>query len=316
MNPPQGAARAARPGLDVTPGWQARARRFWRRFLGDGQPRTEAPGDLPRTLARLRLAARTRIAAPWVGAYRSAFKGVGPEFAGVREYTPGDDARTVDWRVTARTGRLAVRRYVEERDRHVLFLADVSPLARVGSGDRTLRELAAEVVALVGSAAQAAGDRVGLLAWSDRRELLLPPRRGDAALLAMVKGLLELEPRGTASALALALADVRRVLTRRGVVVVLSPLAEGDVKGPLAALAMRHELLVVHLWDPRGGRGTARGIVPARAGTRAGWGRAAPRPSLPWLEELATVVVAVNPATPLPIALGRTFLARRGGHRA
>jgi uncharacterized protein (DUF58 family) len=111
---------------------------LWRRFLGQGEPHPVVPADLARRLARVRLHATRRLTASWAGAYRSAFKGEGLEFAGVREYLPGDDVRTIDWRVTARTGRLAVRRYVEERNRTVLFRWTLARMA-AGSGTRTLR---------------------------------------------------------------------------------------------------------------------------------------------------------------------------------
>jgi len=284
---------------------------LWRRYLGEGDPRIEPPPDLGRRLARVQLQASRRLAASWSGAYRSAFKGEGIEFAGVREYTPGDDVRTIDWRVTARTGHLAVRRYAEERNRTVLFLLDVGPELASGSGDRCLLDVAADVVALVGSAAIAGGDVVNLAAWSDRRELLVTPRRDRAALLRVVRELLSLRPSGRAGDLARALASVPAMMRRAGVLVVISPFLTSGYGSRLAALAARHELLVVRLWDGRAGIGTSHARVPARdpRGT-AGWG-AASEPALP--EELATVradVVTAGPETLLAPVLTRSFLAR------
>ena len=287
----------------------------WRRFLGGGVPAPEPPADLPQALLRLQRAARSRIAAPWAGAYRTAFKGQGLEFAGVREYVPGDDSRTIDWRVTARTGRLAVRRYVEERDRTVLLVVDVGAATDLGSGDRTLREVAAEVVALVGSAAQAAGDRVGLVAWSDRPELLLPPTRRTAALLRMVGELLRLGPRSAVADLDAALATTRRLVRHRGVVVVVSPLLSDGVRRSLAALATRHQTLVVRLTDPRAGRGWAGGRLPAvGVGGAVGSSRVAAPPPLD-LAGLGLRSVTVTPRTELAAALARAFSGRVGGAR-
>ncbi|MFZ5787061.1 MAG: DUF58 domain-containing protein, partial [Acidobacteriota bacterium] len=167
-----------------------RLARWWARFLGQGEAQAPPTPDLAHRLARLQLAAGRRVAAPWAGAYRSAFRGTGLEFAGVREYAPGDDSRAVDWRVTARTGRLAVRLYREERDRTVLFVVDASAVMEAGSGDRTLRDLAAEAVATIGAAALASGDRVGLLVWADRRVALHAPRRRPESLLAITRALL------------------------------------------------------------------------------------------------------------------------------
>ncbi len=289
----------------------------WRAYLGEGWPRPAVPPDLARLLARVQLQARRHLAATWTGAYRSAFKGEGIEFAGVREYVPGDDVRTIDWRVTARTGRLAVRRYVEERNRTVLLLVDVGAGLQAGSGDRTLADVAAEVVALVGGAALAGGDRVKLAAWSDRQELLLTPRRSQAALLAMVRALLLLRPTGRRSDLGRALAEVPRMLSRSGVLVVISPFLTAGYGSRLAALGHRHELLVVRLWDARAGKGTARSFVPARdpAGA-AGWGVAAGPPACAELAPLRADVLTVTPETMLAPALAGAFRSRgmrRGG---
>ncbi|MGE5234747.1 MAG: DUF58 domain-containing protein [Acidobacteriota bacterium] len=297
-------------GADSGHGATAAAGRLlalWRRFLGDAAPDRAVPSDLARRLTRLELAAARRIAGPWVGAYRSAFRGLGIEFAGVREYVSGDDVRTVDWRVTARTGRLAVRRYVEERDRPVLFIVDVGPATETGSGERTLRELAAEVVAVVGSAALAAGDRVGLLAWSHRRELLLPPQRRGAVLLRMVRALLLAAP-GRASDLRGALAEATRLLPHRSVVVIVAPLLDGSVSAQIAALALRHDLVVVRLWDPRSGRGTATAGIPARsiAGDPGRAATVAP-PPLPVPMAGAVRALSLTPESNVPAVLARVF---------
>ena len=284
---------------------------LWRQYLGEGEPRIEPPADLAHRLSRVQLQASRRLAASWAGAYRSAFKGEGIEFAGVREYTPGDDVRTIDWRVTARTGRLAVRRYAEERNRTVLFLVDVGPGLVAGSGDRSLLDVAAEIVALVGSAAVAGGDRVTLAAWSDRQELLVTPRRDRAALLRLVRSLLALRPTGRTSDLARAFASVPRTMRRAGVLIVISPFLASGYGSRLKALARRHELLVVRLWDGRAGTGTSNTLIPARdpAGT-AGWS-ATSEPDPP--DELAAVrpdVVTAGPDTFLAPVLTRAFLSR------
>jgi uncharacterized protein (DUF58 family) len=289
----------------------------WRQYLGQGGPRIQPPPDLARRLTRVQLQAARRLAASWAGAYRSAFKGEGIEFAGVREYAPGDDVRTIDWRVTARTGRLAVRRYSEERNRTVLFLVDVGPGLAAGSGDRSLFEVAADVVALVGSAAVAGGDRVNLIAWSDRQELVVTPRRDRAALLRLMCALFALRPTGRASDLTRALAEVPRTMQRAGVLVVISPFLVPGYGSRLAALARRHELLVVRLWDERAGQGTSHALIPARDPRGfPGWA-AGSEPPFP--EELAAVradVVTAGPDTLLAPVLTRAFLGRgrrRGG---
>ncbi len=283
----------------------------WRRFLGYGEPHPVVPADLARRLARVRLHATRRLASSWAGAYRSAFKGEGIEFAGVRAYLPGDDVRTIDWRVTARTGHLAVRRYVEERNRTVLFVVDVGAATVAGSGNRTLLDVAADAVALVGGAALAGGDRIALLAWSDRQELLITPRRNDAALLEAVRALLLVRAGGRSGRLAGALEKVPRLLRRSGVLVVISPFLGRGYGAALAALGRRHELLAVRLWDEHAGHGTATGRVPARDPEgRAGWALARPVPAAPELAGVRGDVLTVGPGTLLAPALARAFLAR------
>lgn len=284
---------------------------LWRRYLGQGEPHAVAPPDLARRLARVQLQAARRLAPAWAGAYRSAFKGEGIEFSGVREYQPGDDVRAIDWRVAARTGRLAVRRYVEERNRTVLFLLDVGAALAAGSGDRCLLDVAADAVALVGSAAIAGGDRVRLAAWSDHMELLLAPQRDPAALLRMVQAVLRLRPAANIGDLAGALAEAPRLLPRPGILVVISPLLGRGYGRRLAALARRHELLVVRLWDDRAGIGTARALIPARAPSgAAGWSAASPALYAPELEGVRADVVIATPDTNLGPVLARAFLAR------
>jgi uncharacterized protein (DUF58 family) len=283
----------------------------WRRFVGHGEPQTIVPADLSHRLARVRMHATRRLAWSWTGAYRSAFKGEGIEFAGVRAYLPGDDVRAIDWRVSARTGHLAIRRYVEERNRTVLFVVDVGAATAAGSGDRCLLDVAADAVALVGGAALAGGDRIALLAWSDRQEVLLPPRRGDAALLAIVRALLTVRINGRPGKLADALAQVPRLTHRAGMLVVLSPFLGEGYGRALAALARKHELLALRLWDERAGRGTATDRVPARdAEGRPGWAHARSAPEAPVLAGVRGDVLTIGPQTLLAPVLTRTFLAR------
>ena len=112
------------------------------------------------------------------GAYRSVFKGRGIEFDEVREYVPGDDVRTIDWNVSARTGSAFVKKFIEERELNVLLLVDVSASEDHGSAARSRREVAAELAALLAFSAGRNGDKAGLMIFSDRCELFLPPRAG------------------------------------------------------------------------------------------------------------------------------------------
>lgn len=290
--------------------------RLWRRYLGDPQPQARAPGDLERRLARLAVAGRTRVGGRWGGAYRSAFRGEGLEFAGVREYQPGDDTRTLDWRVWARTGSPAVRRYVEERDRRVWLLVDVGADSECGSGSVTLRELAGEAVAVLGSAAVTAGDRVGLLAWARRRAALLPPRKDRGAVSRLVHCLLETPPATHPWDATGAMADLRRLTPRPAVVVVVTPrMDRPDVVAGIRILARRHQLLLVRTWDTRSGVGRGTGSLPAfLPGGGRGKARGTPPPALPRLPgRTATLLAGGDAATALGRALAAPGEEPRGG---
>src|SRR3954449_3273663 len=118
--------------------------------------------EVLRQVRRLQLRARRAVEDPLGGAYRSVFKGAGIAFEEVREYQPGDDIRTIDWNVTARLGSAYVKRFLEERELTILFLADVSASGGFGSRRRTKGELAVEVAAVLALAAARNNDRVGV----------------------------------------------------------------------------------------------------------------------------------------------------------
>src|SRR6185436_7268703 len=184
------------------------------------------------------------------GAYRSAFRGQGLEFAEVREYVPGDDIRAIDWNVTARVGHPFVKRFDEERELTVVVALDLSASLRFGTGARTKRAAAAEAGALVALAASRNRYRVALLLSTDRVELYLPPSKRPARSLRIVRALVAFEPRGTGTELGQALRFLGRVLRRRAVVFVISDFIADPFERPLSLLARRHELVTIEVEDP------------------------------------------------------------------
>ena len=186
------------------------------------------------------------------GEYHSVFKGRGMAFDEVRPYQPGDEVRTIDWNVTARTGEPHIKRFVEERELTVLLVVDVSGSFDVGSRGRFKRELAAELGAVLAFAATTNHDRVGLVLFSDQVELLVPPRKGRRHVLRLVRELLATRPRGRGTDLRLAIDTARRVLDHRGIVFVISDF-QGDpspYRRALAMLGRRHDVVAVELRDP------------------------------------------------------------------
>lgn len=190
------------------------------------------------------------------GEYSSVFKGSGMEFEEVREYAPGDEIRSIDWNVTARMGRPFVKRYVEERELTVWLLVDLSASGAFGSLSQLKNEAAAEFCALLAFAAIRNNDKVGLIVFTERVELSIPPSKGRTHVLRLIRELLRFEPEGRGTDLAVALEYLGRVTHKRGVVFLvsdfLSPgvLAEQSGK-QLRVLARRHDLIAVTVGDRR-----------------------------------------------------------------
>jgi uncharacterized protein (DUF58 family) len=187
----------------------------------------------------------------FAGQYHSAFKGVGMEFAEVRPYLPGDDVRTIDWNVTARTGTPHVKRFVEERELTVMLLVDASASTLFGSVKQFKRELVAEIGALLAFSAIRNNDKVGLIIFTDRIELALSPRKGNRHVLRVIREIMNHEAVGRGTDMAAALDYLDRVTHRRCVTFLLSDFLCEGVERSLAASARRHDLVAAIFDDPR-----------------------------------------------------------------
>ena len=189
------------------------------------------------------------------GEYHSVFKGQGMEFDEVRAYQPGDDIRTIDWNVTARTGQPYVKRYVEEREITVFFLVDLSRSGNFGSLEKFKNEIAAEFCALLAFSAIKNNDKVGLIVFTDTIQLFIPPAKGTSHVLRLIRELLFFEPgkrrKKTGTDIASALDYLGRVLHKRGVVFLVSDFLDQNFEKPLRVLARRHDLIAVTVSDPR-----------------------------------------------------------------
>ena len=189
------------------------------------------------------------------GEYHSVFKGQGMEFDEVRSYQPGDDIRTIDWNVTARTGHPHVKRYVEEREITVFFLVDLSKSGGFGSREKLKNDISAEFCALLAFSAIKNNDKVGLIVFTDTIELFIPPAKGTSHVLRLIRELLFFEPEKTrknaGTDISLALNYLGRVLHKRGVVFLVSDFLDQHYEKPLKVLARRHDLIAVTVSDPR-----------------------------------------------------------------
>jgi uncharacterized protein (DUF58 family) len=187
----------------------------------------------------------------FAGQYQSVFKGRGMEFAEVRLYQPGDDVRTIDWNVTARSGTPHVKRFAEERELTVMLVVDASASTIFGSRRQTKQALAAELGALLAFSAITNNDKVGLIMFSDRIELALPPRKGNRHVLRVIREILSLRPAGRGTDIAAALEHLGHVTKRRCVVFLVSDFLTPGWRRALRVAARRHDVVAVVLEDPR-----------------------------------------------------------------
>ena len=206
--------------------------------------------ELLAQVRRLTIRSRRAVEEVFSGAYRSAYRGQGLEFAEVREYVPGDDVRAIDWNVTARGGKPFVKRFDEERELTVVIALDLSGSLGFGTRARRKREMAAEAGALVALAAARNRDRVGLLLFTDRIELFLPPSKSRARALRIVREMVAFEPKGTGTDLALAFSFLGRVLRRRAILFLISDWMGDGFERPLAHLGRRHDVVALETRDP------------------------------------------------------------------
>ncbi len=208
-----------------------------------------------------------------VGAYLSHFKGRGMDFEELREYIPGDDVRDIDWNVTHRMGRPFVKRFREERELAAVLAVDVSASSAFGSGNRTKREFAAEVAATLAISAARNGDKVALLLFTEKAELFIPPRKGRRHILRLVREMLTFQPKHRGTDIPAALTFLNHVLSRRAIVFLITdflhsfdgryallrvqadqqagPTARRDAISELGLTNTRHDLVCLHLHDPR-----------------------------------------------------------------
>jgi uncharacterized protein (DUF58 family) len=215
--------------------------------------------ELLRKVRRIEIRTSRLVSDVLAGQFRSAFKGRGMEFEEVRPYQYGDDVRSIDWNVSARTGFPHVKLFREERELTVMLAVDLSGSLAFGTHAQLKRELAAEIAATVAFSAIRSNDRVGLICFTDRVELVVPPRKGPRHVLRIVRDLLAFEPGHRGTDVGEAIEEANRILSRRAVVFVVSdwrsPATLPDGREPwedaLRIARMRHDVIPVLVRDRR-----------------------------------------------------------------
>jgi uncharacterized protein (DUF58 family) len=211
----------------------------------------QTPSEILKKIRALEIKTRGLVETAFAGDYHSVFKGRGMNFEDVREYQPGDEIRAIDWNVTARMGNAFVKKFTEERELTVILVVDVSASGNFGSTTQSKRELAAEVACLLAFSAIRNNDKVGLLLFTDRVELFIPPKKGRSHTLRLIREILFFEPQGRGTEPALALDQLNKLIVRRAVVFFISDFQAPDFSQALAVTSRRHDFIALHIQDER-----------------------------------------------------------------
>lgn len=210
------------------------------------------PKELLKEVRRIEIKTRQFVDSLYSGTYRSVFKGRGIEFAGIRMYYRGDDFRNIDWKVSARTGKLHIREHIEERELQVVVALDLSASMAFGSGSREKRETAVEFAAAMALVADRNNDRAGVCLFTDRAEKFIPPSKGKTHILHLIRELLYYIPQRQGTDLKAPLDFLNSTLSRRSVVfLVTDALDAGEIESQLKIASFRHDLILVLVRDKR-----------------------------------------------------------------
>lgn len=207
--------------------------------------------ELAKKIRLIQIATRKAVTSVFAGEYNSAFKGQGMEFEEVREYFPGDEIRTIDWNVTARTGKPHVKRFREERELTVLLAVDLSASGSFGGADKLKNEIAAEVSAILSFSAIKNNDKVGLIIFTDEIEMFIPPKKGSTHVLRIVRELLTFKPGRKKTSIKNALEFLGKITSRKAVCFLISDFIDSGYNNIMRTMARRHDFVGISITDPR-----------------------------------------------------------------
>lgn len=219
------------------------------------------PREILKQVRRIEISTRGLVNEVFSGEYHSVFKGRGMNFSEVRKYQYGDDIRSIDWNVTARTGDPFVKVFEEERELTVMLVVDVSASGDFGTKERLKAEVAVEICALLAFSAMKNNDKVGLIIFSDQIEKFVPPRKGRKHVLRLLRELLFHQPQGRGTDIRAALEYLTHIQRRKAVTFVVSDFRDQGFEGALAVAGRRHDLTAIRLSDARETRLPAVGFL-------------------------------------------------------
>ena len=209
------------------------------------------PKEVFKQIRRIQITTSRMVTDVFAGQYHSVFKGRGMEFDEVRQYFPGDDVRSIDWNVTARTGQPFIKKFVEERELTVMLLLDVSMSCRFGTVRRLKSQVAAELCSVLAFSAVNNNDRVGLIIFTDKVEKFIPPRKGLRHVLRVIREALYFQPEGKGTNIVNALEYLNKVTRRRTITFMISDFFDSGFKQRLAIANRRHDVVAITITDSR-----------------------------------------------------------------
>jgi uncharacterized protein (DUF58 family) len=207
--------------------------------------------EILKKVRRIELISRKSSKELFAGEYHSAFKGRGMEFAEVREYTDGDDIRFIDWNVSSRMGRMYVKQFVEERELTVILAIDLSASLNFFSKNKSKKEIAAEISAIIAFTASLNNDKVGLLIFTEQVERFIPPKKGKTHLLRIIREILNFEPEGKGTSIENGLVYLNKVIKKKAILFLLSDFIDNDFSQSLKISAQKHDLIAIKIADIR-----------------------------------------------------------------
>jgi len=207
------------------------------------------PHEIIRKVRYIEIKTRNIVNNLFGGEYHSAFKGMGMEFAEVREYYPGDDVRAIDWNVTARTGQPYIKKYDEERELSVILLIDVSASGFFGTGDSLKSDIMIELASVLSFSAIKNNDKVALLLFSDHIEKFIPPKKGKSHVLRVIREMIFHQATERNTDISKALEHVQKVLKRKSIIFLISDFWDTSYHQSMRLINKKHDLINIQILD-------------------------------------------------------------------
>ena len=206
--------------------------------------------DLIKKIKKVHIKSRRQVDTMMAGQYKSVFRGSGMEFEEVREYSPGDEVKTIDWKVSARMGKPFIKLYKEEREVVVMLLVDMSASGKFGTSGKMKLETAAEIASILAFNAIKNNDKVGVILFTDRVEKYIPPKKGSSHIWRVIKEIFTFKPEHTGTDIDEAVQFLGRVSRKKTISFVISDFVAGDYAKSLKISSKKHEIISVLLSDP------------------------------------------------------------------